>query len=193
MMVDWGWPPVPLDWDAEGSVALVVMPQDVEDSGLLSFAIACEPYPPWYDETYTAPDNIRRTIVNTLNRNLAERIESGEITEAEIAVIADMLFEAFDGGLWLRTNEVTHVAKGGAERLTNVFFDWNRDLDTPYPPQGAMAQAGPDGDVLVLGEFWFRVLGNMESYCNESGTWVLTDNPLSIDSKAQLVIGWFTR
>jgi hypothetical protein len=185
MMTTWVYKwqefPAPLDWDAEGSVAMIVMPRLVQTEPKL-FASACDVHPsdPAYSET------IYGAIVNTLERNLAERISDGEITEAEIALIADLLFDALNGSQWSCYREVTHVAQGGAERLTDVFFDGT-------PPNGAMAQAGPDGDVLVLGEFWFRPLLDMESVCNPAGRLLVTDSYSAAYYKTQLAIGWFTK
>lgn len=180
-----GQTPVPLDWDAEGSVAMIVMPRLVTEHQLKQFAIACEDDP----EGWPANSNtIYSAIVNTLNRNLQEKLGSGEVTQAEIALIADLLFDAMDGQTWYCEHEVTHVAKGGAERLTNVYFEG-------VPPQGAMAQGGPEGDVLVLGEFWFCELGYGGSFCyqNLAGGLVVTNNPSLISARAQFAIGWFTK
>ncbi|MHC4405500.1 MAG: hypothetical protein ACYTG0_38120 [Planctomycetota bacterium] len=184
-MMTWGYawaPPDPLDWDLEGSVAMVVMPRLV-DGYPKPFATA---YDLGFPGSPDHPDTIYGAIVNTLESNLAERISAGEITEAEIAAIAELLFDALDGAWWNCNREVTHVAKGGAERLTNVYFDAS-------PPNGAMAQAGPDGNVLVLGEFWFHEFGPGESELNNSGTLVVTESSAYANYAAQIAIGWFTK
>jgi hypothetical protein len=182
---------VPLEWDAEGSVAMIVMPQAAPEADAMAFATVWEGQlpPPYCYFDPAAADVIYGVILNTLNENLETKIDSGEITPEEILVIADLLFDAFNGGTWNVLNEVTHVATGGATRLTNVYF--NAGPCCGLPPQGSMAQAGPDGDVLVLGEFGFRFLSSGESYGNKAGIPVVTDTDPHF--RAQLAIGWFTR
>lgn len=191
-------PPAPLDWDAEGSVAMVVMPQDVEQPHVryVNPACDCGILPP-YMTHYTSHDMVYDAIMNTLERNLADRVDAGEITQEEIAAVGEMLFGLFDGEA-LRPvalqREVTHVAKGGAQRLTNVYFD-------ALPPNGALAQAGPDGDVLVLGEFCFHRITETEASTSMGHMFndalVVVDpdvwGPGSVTHTAQIAIGWFTK
>jgi hypothetical protein len=181
--------PVPLDWDAEGSVAMVVMPQVAPNTPPWDLCAASDDY--WHPGAYWRSDNMRNAIVNTLESNLADRIIAGEITEEELLLIADLLFDAFDAGVWRLYHEVTHVAQGGAERLTNVYFD-------SVPPNGAMAQAGPDSDIVVLGEFGFHTITASEA--SSSGGWVTAGERVVVDissnavsRRAQLAIGWFTK
>jgi hypothetical protein len=69
------------------------------------------------------------------------------------------------------------------------------------PPAGATAQAGPDGDVVVLGRFYFR----QKMGSDEGWPWHLTDvadltwllippsHKNSSEAKMLLAIGWFTK
>jgi len=68
IMLVWG-STVPLDWEAEGAVAMVVMPQK-KDLGLQSFVNAIDE--DWYGNVNYS-GRMYEAIVSTLQANLAER------------------------------------------------------------------------------------------------------------------------
>jgi len=180
-----------LDWEAEGAVAMVVMPKKT-DPAIVSFVHAIDD--DWYGNV-NCSGRMYEAIATTLQANLAERIITGEITEGQLVAIADFLFDVFDGNSICRDPQVKLVAKGGGERLMNVWFDYT---DVLLPRPGAKAQAGPDGDVLVLGEFWFHEVTGAEEM-SSYGTMRAGEKAVTIGvgagvtHKAQVAIGWFTK
>ena len=139
VMMTWGQAAAPLDWDREGSVAIVVLPaQLAKDTAVLDIAV---------------PDI--SVVENTLANNLPD------LDSEAISLLADLVVSSFKP--WgeeniLRTSFFTtpaiHVKVGSAELFAGdpKFMFW----DTKVAPSGAKAQAGPKGDVLVLGKFYFR-------------------------------------
>lgn len=148
----------PLDWDQEGSLALVVLPKR-PDSTMAVREIAI-------------PDT--QVITDTLAKGFPD------VAEEEISWLAQQLLAAFEPqgeDNILRTSFVTapvaHVTTGGTE-----FLDGKTDYvcwDRSPPPSGATAQAGRQGDVLVLGQFFVKQ--NLDgSHALPASTWVLVDD-----------------
>jgi len=163
----------PLDWDREGSLALVVLPEE-PDTKLTVREIAI-------------PDT--DVITNTLAAGFPD------VAEEEISWLAEQLLAAFEPqgeDNILRTSFVTapvaHVTTGGTE-----FLNGKPDLvcwDRSSPPSGETAQAGPRGYVLVLGEFFVKQ--NLDgAHALPASTYLLVEDSEAATA-VQIAIGLFT-
>lgn len=130
------WGGEPLDWDADGSLALVATNDDSQSESENRVLVVPDP----------------ALVEQTLAINYPS------LSDEEIAFLADVFLEAFEsrGGEALRANfaaaPLIHVTTEGTEFLnadTGQVFG-NRSL----PVAGSTAEAGPRGHVLVLGEFY---------------------------------------
>ena len=170
VMVIWGnaAPRPALDWDAEGSVAMIVMPKDTEQD---SFNTGVNPF------DLSDFDRIADTIA--ANRP--------DLSEDVVTDLAAILFTALDDGSFLSSKEVRNVRQGGPDLIENIYWD---NGPAGLPAQGSMAQAGPDGDIAVLGTFWFKA--NSGTYPIPSSDFILTSQASATHS-GQIAIGWFTK
>ncbi len=168
VMAIWGngQPPAPLDWDDEESVAMIVMPKTVEFD---SFLTGVNPF----------DLSDYEKIVDTIATNRPDLVAKEQING-----LATILFLALDDGTFLSGKEVRNVRQGGPELLPLVYWE------SGPPPNGAMAQAGPDGDITVLGTFWFKE--NSGTYPIASGAFILTTQQ-NATHRGQIAIGWFTK
>ncbi len=161
----------PLNWEAEESVALVVGQFFAFDS---------------MPTALLAPGVIEQTL----------RLNRPDLNDGEIASLSARLTDAFQRKTFIGiAGQVNLVTATGVER-PYVYFD----NQTPLLP-GTMAQAGPEGDILVLGTFYFRQKiwadGLVPPYYLldvPDGTWlVLNPDTLSATSRAEVAIGWFNK
>ena len=173
VIMTWGATAARVDWGNEGSLALVVLPEQ-PDTKVTMREIAI-------------PDT--DVITNTLAAGFPD------VAEEEISWLAEQLLSAFepqgDKNI-LRASFVTapvaHVTTGGTEFLTGaadrVF--WDRSP----PRSGATAQSGSRGDVIMLGEFFVRQ-NRDGTHALPKSTWILVEDSEAATS-VQVAIGLFT-
>jgi hypothetical protein len=163
----------PLDWDAEGSVALIVQCGTSEEH---HFRAPLDDYGIQWEG-----------IVATLENNFPD------LSDEEIDALATIVASSL--GFFQSGPDVLHVRTGGPESIVGTHLFW--DGQAPgLPRAGTIAHAGPAGDVLVLGTFYFSTADQlgMDAYFLQASDLVVTPPAYGVARYiAQLAIGWFSK